>query len=269
MTWTKLSDDFADDCWELSDAAYRLHTEGLIWSNRKLLDCRLSKDLDEMRRWAKRPEALAELLDRGWWEDRGDHYEIIHHACYQRTREAVLAQQEANRKNGEKGGRPPGPPRERAPRKPRWKGNQENESRTESESQWVSERDDVSASETHSLTESESEIPTERAGPGEGKVPTKPGTSPAHEGSAELNGENPACLRCLKSPQTPGHEPWCESCASAEAENIATLVTDGILEPPASGRTWCLRCTDKLAKSGRDFCFFCLLDMRKEAEATA
>jgi hypothetical protein len=31
MTWTKLSDDFSDDCWELSDAAVRLHMEGLVW----------------------------------------------------------------------------------------------------------------------------------------------------------------------------------------------------------------------------------------------
>ncbi len=29
MTWTKLSDDFSDDCWTLSDQAFRLHTEGL------------------------------------------------------------------------------------------------------------------------------------------------------------------------------------------------------------------------------------------------
>ena len=39
MTWTKLSDDFGDDCWELSDAAYRLHVEGLLWSNRNSSIC--------------------------------------------------------------------------------------------------------------------------------------------------------------------------------------------------------------------------------------
>jgi hypothetical protein len=38
MTWAKLSDDFTDDCWTLSDGAFRLHVEGLVWSNRKLLD---------------------------------------------------------------------------------------------------------------------------------------------------------------------------------------------------------------------------------------
>jgi hypothetical protein len=115
MTWTKLSDDFSDDCWTLSDAAYRLHTEGLVWSNRKLLGGQLSKE--ELRRWAKRPEAADELVAAGWWEDEGDHYRIIHHARYQRPLEQVLKQQERNWKNGQSGGRPKGPPREQAPRK--------------------------------------------------------------------------------------------------------------------------------------------------------
>lgn len=115
MPWTKLSDDYSDDCWELSDAAYRLHTEALNWSNRKLLDCLIPKD--EIRLFAKHPEAVPELLDIGWWVDRGDDYEIVHHACYQRPREDVLAQQKRSRVNGQKGGRPPGPPREQQPRK--------------------------------------------------------------------------------------------------------------------------------------------------------
>lgn len=105
MTWTKLSDDFSDDCWTLSDAAFRLHIEGLVWSNRKLLDCVLRKD--ELRRWASRPDAAQELLDAGWWVDNGDTYTIRHHATYQRDREAVLNRQEVNRRNGRRGGRPP------------------------------------------------------------------------------------------------------------------------------------------------------------------
>jgi hypothetical protein len=105
MTWTKLSDDFSDDCWRLSDAAWRLHVEGLLWSNRKLLD--LALDKDEMRCWAKHPDAAAELVANGWWRDEGKHYLIIHHALYQRSREAVLKQQEVNKRNGRKGGRPP------------------------------------------------------------------------------------------------------------------------------------------------------------------
>jgi len=108
MTWTKLSDDFSDDCWELSDAAVRLHMEGLVWSNRKLLDCRLVKD--EMVRWAKRPGAAEELVAAGWWRDDDTVYLIVHHAIYQRAREAVLKQQDANQKNGQKGGLAGGAP---------------------------------------------------------------------------------------------------------------------------------------------------------------
>jgi hypothetical protein len=106
MTWTKLSDDFGDDCWQLSDAAVRLHVEGLNWTMRKLTDGMLLKD--EMGRWAKRPDATTELIDRGYWRDEGDRYVIVHHMGYQREAEKVLAQQEANRQNGKKGGRPRG-----------------------------------------------------------------------------------------------------------------------------------------------------------------
>lgn len=112
MTWTKLSDDFSDDCWQLSDAAWRLHVEGLIWSNRKLLDLVLPKG--EVQRWAKNPDAATELVDCGWWKDEGGNYRIVHHGRYQRDRTAVVKQQEANRKNGRRGGRRPGPVREQA-----------------------------------------------------------------------------------------------------------------------------------------------------------
>lgn len=114
MTWTKLSDDFADDCEVLSSDAFRLHVEGLIRSNRKLLDLRLEKS--RIARWVWCPEAAAsavvELLAVGWWSDEGDHYLIRHHGIYQPTREQVLAQQERNQRNGKRGGRPPKPGRE-------------------------------------------------------------------------------------------------------------------------------------------------------------
>jgi hypothetical protein len=35
VTWTKLSDHFSDDCWALSDAAYRLHVETIIRLRRR------------------------------------------------------------------------------------------------------------------------------------------------------------------------------------------------------------------------------------------
>jgi hypothetical protein len=164
MTWTKLSDDFSDDCWTLSDAAYRLHVEGLNWSNRKLLDLRIP--LDQVQRFAKHPEALQELLETEWWEVDGDDVVIRHHAVYQRSKDAVLKQQDANKANGGKGGRPLGPPREIA-RKPR-------RAETHSLSESPSERDRTAFTETgpsleqgnsdesESLTHSLSESPSER-----------------------------------------------------------------------------------------------------------
>ncbi|MGV0050915.1 hypothetical protein ACRU43_16960 [Mycobacterium colombiense] len=101
VTWTKLGDEFGDECWTLSDKAFRLHTEGLLWSNRMLTDGKLAKD--EMRRWARRPESAEELVCVGWWEDHGLHYQIVHHLGYQRTREQVARQSLANSKNRAKG----------------------------------------------------------------------------------------------------------------------------------------------------------------------
>ncbi len=134
MTWSKFSDDFSDDCWTLSDAAFRLHVEGLVWNGRKLLDLRIPKD--DLRRFAKHPEAAPELVAVGWWTDEGDVYVIRHHGSYQRTREQVLTQQAANVSNGRRGGRP----RKGATRK-------------------ITEM--PTSSETQSVTESQSETRTE------------------------------------------------------------------------------------------------------------
>jgi hypothetical protein len=102
MTWTKLSDDFTDDTWTLSDAAARMHVDGLVWSNRKLLDLRIPKG--DLPRFAKTPTAVAELLEGGWWDEDADHYVINHHARYQRLREAVIKQQTVNKENRAKRG---------------------------------------------------------------------------------------------------------------------------------------------------------------------
>ena len=100
MTWTKLGDEFGDECWTLTDAAFRLHAEGLLWSNRMLTDGQLSKD--DMKRWAHQPEAAGELVDRGYWEDHCGHYQIIHHIGYQPLAESVRRVSLANRANAEK-----------------------------------------------------------------------------------------------------------------------------------------------------------------------
>ncbi|QPZ39527.1 hypothetical protein [Paramicrobacterium chengjingii] len=104
MTWTKLSDDFSDECWTLSDAAFRLLVEMLNYSNRKLLDCRIPKD--ELRRFAKQPDAVAELVSATYVHDEGDSYRVAFHSLYQPTREQMLKIRDRNQKNGRKGGRP-------------------------------------------------------------------------------------------------------------------------------------------------------------------
>ena len=101
MTWTKLGDEYTDQCWKLSDAAFRLHTDALVWSNRRHLDGLLRKD--DMGRWAKTPEALAELLQHGFWADEGDSYRIVYHLGWQRTAEDWLRQSEVNKANRAKG----------------------------------------------------------------------------------------------------------------------------------------------------------------------
>lgn len=104
MTWTKLSDDFTDECWTLSNPGFRLLVEMLNYSNKKLYNCVIPKD--EFRRFAKHPEALPELVDGGWVVDLGEGVEILFHASYQREREMQLAMQARNVANGKKGGRP-------------------------------------------------------------------------------------------------------------------------------------------------------------------
>jgi hypothetical protein len=108
MTWTKLSDDYTDETETLSDGGFRMLTELLVWSNRKLLDCVIP--LRDLRRFAKNPDAIREVLDGGWAELDGDNVVIKYHAVYQRKRESVLHQQQVNRKNRAKVGKttPPG-----------------------------------------------------------------------------------------------------------------------------------------------------------------
>lgn len=212
MTWSKLSDDFSDDCWTLSDAAFRLHVEGIIWSNRKLLDLRIPKD--EVQRFAKHPGAVQELLGVGWWTEASDGYLIRHHAAYQRLREDVIRQQEVNRANGRRGGRPRGPGRE---------------------TNLPTETDSLtdSAQETELVSESPSGSESERDRPGQDRAVeggTNNETTEPHNPWSDVvvavpGGSSPpeSCTRCGQRLLLRNGRDVCERCrvAAAPTEAVA------------------------------------------------
>ncbi|WP_261625129.1 hypothetical protein, partial [Nesterenkonia marinintestina] len=121
MTWAKFSDDFPEDCSDLSDAAYRLHSEGIIYTMLKLTEGRIQKN--RLRFVATNyqgngdADGLTELLqaryidqhgrEQRFWEDRGDHYQIIHQMEHQPSKHEVEHRRTVARVNGAKGGRPP------------------------------------------------------------------------------------------------------------------------------------------------------------------
>ncbi|MEW6226010.1 MAG: hypothetical protein AB1627_15400 [Chloroflexota bacterium] len=85
MSWTRIPDEFPDASWDRSDAALRLHLAGLIYSNRLLTDGRIPKSRIAALVPRYRPAALRELVDAGWWADRGDSIEILHDLQHQAT----------------------------------------------------------------------------------------------------------------------------------------------------------------------------------------
>lgn len=86
MTWLKLSDDFADECarFELSDAAFRTHVEGLQWAMRRETGGRLTER--DVRRFAEVDDphgAVEELVAAGFWEPFAGGYRVVHHMEHQ------------------------------------------------------------------------------------------------------------------------------------------------------------------------------------------
>lgn len=84
MTWTKLSDDFSDECRHLSDAAFRTHAEGLLWAMRRETGGYLTSR--DIARFAESPHAemaVTELVACGWWSVEGQGYRINHHMEHQ------------------------------------------------------------------------------------------------------------------------------------------------------------------------------------------
>lgn len=98
MVWAKLDDAYGDECAVLSDAAFRTHTEGLGWTMRRVTEGRIT--MRDLRRFAETDDpdkAVAELVERRWWEDHssGDGWMILHDMPYQRTREQIEADRAA------------------------------------------------------------------------------------------------------------------------------------------------------------------------------
>jgi hypothetical protein len=95
VTWLKTSDDFPDQCADLSDAAYRTHHEALTWAMRRENAGRLP--YREVRRFAESTAshaAVQELVEKGFWKDDGTAYQVIHHMEHQPEPEVIAKRRE-------------------------------------------------------------------------------------------------------------------------------------------------------------------------------
>ena len=98
MTWTKLGDSFGDDCAhaKLSDAAFRTHVEGLMWTMRRETDGFL--DYRDVRRFAETPDpdaAITELIAAEFWALTDGGYQVIAHMTDQPSAELIHRRREA------------------------------------------------------------------------------------------------------------------------------------------------------------------------------
>ena len=95
MVWVKLTDDFPDAAAraELSDAAFRVHVEGLCWAMRRenggLLD---RVDIRKACETEDPKPAIRELVGAGWWQAApGDRLQIVHSMDDQPEPEVIQA----------------------------------------------------------------------------------------------------------------------------------------------------------------------------------
>lgn len=104
MTWTRLSDSFADSpqILALSDAAFRLHVTMLVWCNKQLTDGRVPARAVSMFSGGTDPTSLIrELTDAGLWFDMLDGSFNIDWADQEKA-EAVRERQSAGVKRQQK-----------------------------------------------------------------------------------------------------------------------------------------------------------------------
>lgn len=95
MTWTKLSDDFSDECHTLSDAAFRTHVEALIWVMRRETGGHI--DSRDLKRFAESPHAdmaVTELVACGWWSVEAQGYRVNHHMEHQPEPDLIAKRRE-------------------------------------------------------------------------------------------------------------------------------------------------------------------------------
>jgi hypothetical protein len=95
--WTKLGDEFGDEAWSLSDAAFRTHVEALMWSNRLGLDGMIPKRHFRKFTFSTQAEQGGdELIRTGWWKDTGDFWDIgLRFPEWQLEREVVESRRAA------------------------------------------------------------------------------------------------------------------------------------------------------------------------------
>lgn len=95
MTWTKLGDEFATECRDLSDAAFRTHVEGLNWAMKRETGGHV--DARDVKRFAESPHAdmaVDELVATGWWSIDGQGYRINHHMEHQPEPDLIAKRRE-------------------------------------------------------------------------------------------------------------------------------------------------------------------------------
>lgn len=85
MVWVRLEDSFDEHpkIVGLSDGAFRAHVEALCYSNRHLLDGRISVGVARVRGWTRRTR---ELAGAGLWEEVEGGWQIHDYSEYQPTR---------------------------------------------------------------------------------------------------------------------------------------------------------------------------------------
>ena len=99
MTWTKVSDDFAEECARagLTDTEFRVHVEALIWCMRRETGGQL--DRIDIRKGIEVPDpmpAVNTLVGIGWWTTTDNGWEVRQHMEDQVEIEVIAKRRQAD-----------------------------------------------------------------------------------------------------------------------------------------------------------------------------